>query len=122
MCAALPLIIKEEIFGYQFALACDFIKDNISPLFVKPDVHIKEIFKGLGISEKNASDYQIFRDVINFSEDIHEAPYTVDRVFWTIGGKALYKDRKVIKDIKIKSSKKEFIELVSLVLNPSSYG
>ncbi len=29
---ALPLIIKEEIFGFKFALACDFVKENISPL------------------------------------------------------------------------------------------
>ncbi len=49
---ALPLILKEEIFGYKFALACDFVKENISPLFVKPDIHIKAIFIGIGLSEK----------------------------------------------------------------------
>ena len=67
---ALPLLLKEEIFGLGFALACDFLKENGYPKFVKPDVHIKAIFHGIGIS-KSDSDYDVFKDVIRFSKDVN---------------------------------------------------
>ncbi len=104
---SLPLILKEEIFGYQFALSCDFIKENISPEFIKPDVHIRDIFIGIGISHDNISDYQLFRDVINFSESISEVPYTVDKLFWLIGSGNFYNY-----NIKINTNKKLFIEKI----------
>lgn len=102
---ALPLILKEEIFGYQFALACDFIKENISPYFVKPDTHIKDIFIGLGMSEAGTSDFQIFRDVIEYAESIDEDPYTVDKLFWLIGSGNFHHD-----NFKIKTNKHQFME------------
>lgn len=101
---ALPLLLQEEIFGYRFALACDFLKENIDPHFVKPDVHIKEIFTGLKLSEKGASDFQIFRDVILFSESISELPYAVDKLLWLIGSGNFYKA-----NIRINPSKPHFI-------------
>lgn len=101
---ALALLLEKEIFGYQFALACDFIKESISSEFIKPDVHIKDIFCGLNLSREGSSDFQIFRDVIRFSKDINEPPYTVDKVFWLIGSGNFYKA-----NIKIKSNKKDFI-------------
>jgi hypothetical protein len=87
---AFPRILKEEIFGHKFALACDFGKENISSQFVKPDAHIKAIFIGMGLSEKDASDFQIFRDVVKFADSIEEAPYSVDKVFWLIGSGNFY--------------------------------
>jgi len=105
---SLPLILKEEIFGYQFALACDFIKENISKDFVKPDVHIRDIFIGIGLSNKSSSDYQIFRDVINFSNSISEEPYSVDKLFWLIGSGKFY-----IYDIEVKTNKNNFIKLIN---------
>ena len=41
--AALPLVISEEIFGFRFALAGDFLKELGFVNYGKPDVHIKEI-------------------------------------------------------------------------------
>ena len=81
---ALPLLLKEEIFGLGFALACDFLKENGYPKFVKPDVHIKAIFRGIDIS-KSDLEYEVFKDVIRFSEDINELPYCVDKLFWLVG-------------------------------------
>lgn len=104
---ALPLILAEEIDGYGFALACDFIKEGISPLFVKPDVHIKAIFIGVGLSEKNASDFQIFRDVVKFAEDIDQIPYTVDKMFWLVGSGNFY-----LAGIKIQTNRDDFINLI----------
>jgi hypothetical protein len=103
----LPLILKEEIFGYQFALACDFIKDNISPDFVKPDVHIKDIFIGIGKSLEGSTDYQIFRDVIDFARSIEQTPYAVDKLFWLIGSGDFY-----LNNVKVPTKKKKFIESI----------
>ncbi len=102
---ALPLLLKEEIFGYQFALSCDFLKENGYPEFVKPDVHIIDIFVGLGISDTR-NDFQVFRDVISFSKSIQKLPYEVDKLFWLIGSGKFYLD-----EINVKTSKKEFIQL-----------
>ena len=105
---SLPLILKEEIFGYQFALACDFIKENISKDFVKPDVHIKDIFVGIGLSKDKSSDYQIFRDVLNFSNSISEEPYSVDKLFWLIGSGKFYNY-----GIEINTNKNNFINIIN---------
>ncbi len=100
----LPLILQEELFGFGFALACDFLKENISPDFVKPDTHIKDIFINLNLSDAGATDFQIFRDVIKFSEIIKETPYTVDKLFWLIGSGNFYDS-----EVKIKTDKRKFI-------------
>lgn len=105
---ALPLILKEEIFGYQFALACDFVKENISPLFVKPDVHIRAIFIGIGLSENKATDFQIFRDVVRFAESINQLPYAVDKLFWLVGSGNFYNS-----DLRVSTDRKKFIDSIN---------
>ena len=102
---ALPLLLEKEIFGMGFALACDFLKENGYPKFVKPDVHIKAIFNGLGISNSE-SDYEVFKDVIRFSETIGELPYKVDKLFWLIGSGDFY----LVYDKRIPTNPDEFIE------------
>lgn len=87
----LPLIMKEELFGYDFALACDFLKEHVSSEFVKPDVHIKEIFEGIGRSRSTDSDFQVFREVVKFAQSINEVPYRVDKLFWLIGSGKFYR-------------------------------
>jgi len=101
---ALPLLLEKEVFGLGFALACDFLKENGYPKFVKPDVHIKAIFCGIGIS-KSESDYDVFKDVIRFSEDINQLPYCVDKLFWLVGSGYFYLD-----NIRIGTNRDEFIE------------
>ncbi len=103
----LPLILKEEIFGFGFTLACDFIKDTLSPEYVKPDTHIKGIFKGILYSRKIASDVEVFEDVIKFSQRAKQVPFAVDKLFWLIGSG----DFNIIK-IKVRPNKQEFIQQV----------
>jgi len=103
---ALPLLLEKEIFGLRFALAYDFLKENGYPKFIKPDVHIKAIFHGIGIS-KSKSDYDIFKDVIRFSESIHKLPYCVDKLFWLVGSGYFYLD-----NIRINTNRNEFIERI----------
>ncbi len=106
---ALPLIIKEEIFGYQFALACDFIKENVSPEFIKPDTHIRYIFTETGICKKGDSDFDIFRHGIKYCQEIEIMPYNVDRLFWLIGSGDLFKTPKFSRK-RFKTDKKKFVE------------
>ncbi|OYT41994.1 MAG: hypothetical protein B6U86_01320 [Candidatus Altiarchaeales archaeon ex4484_43] len=115
--AALPLLLEKEIFGYRFALACDFLKESGYPKFVKPDTHIKDIFTGLGLT-KDEDDFQIFKDVISFSESIDKLPYEVDKLFWLVGSGRFYlfKDENG-NEFRIKTSKKEFIKIVKEKLN-----
>lgn len=103
---ALPLLLDKEIFGLGFALACDFLKENGYPKFVKPDTHIKDIFKGLGLSQYD-DDYEIFKDVIRFSESIDEIPYVVDKLFWLVGSGKFYLD-----GVTVNTDKDKFIEVV----------
>jgi hypothetical protein len=115
---ALALLLEREISGYGFALACDFLKENYSPQYAKPDTHIKGIFKGLSLSvikdTTKDEDIEIFRDVIKYSRSINELPYEVDRLFWLIGSGDFYlfTDLPEYKENKKKASKGEFIQRV----------
>lgn len=104
---ALPLLLKQEIYGFGFALACDFLKENGYPEFIKPDTHINFIARELGITE-SASDYGIFKDVVSYCERIDKLPYEVDKLFWLVGSGRFY-----LSDIKIKSSRNEFIKIIN---------
>ena len=103
---ALPLLLSEEIFGFGFALACDFLKENVSPQFIKPDTHINDIAQGLGIT-KSHKNYQIFKDVEAYCSRVKVTPYAVDKVFWLVGSGNFY-----LSGVKINSSKHEFINKI----------
>jgi len=100
---ALPLLLSEEIFGFGFALACDFLKENVSPEFIKPDTHLNDISQGLGIT-KSKNSYRIFKDVESFCRRIGVLPYEVDKVFWLVGSGKFY-----LSGTKINTSKQKFI-------------
>ena len=103
---SLPLLLGKEIYGMGFALACDFLKENGYPKFVKPDGHIIAIFYEIGIS-KSDYDYDVFKDVIRFSETINELPYRVDKLFWLVGSGYFYLDK-----VKIGKNRNKFIRKI----------
>lgn len=103
---ALPLLLSEEIFGFGFALACDFLKENVSPQFIKPDTHINDIAQGLGIT-KATNNYKIFKDVESYCSRIGVLPYAVDKVFWLVGSGNFY-----LSGVKVAASKHEFISQI----------
>ena len=109
---ALPLLLGEEIFGFRFALACDFIKENVSPEFVKPDVHIKDIFVGIGICESDDSDFEVFRKVVRFSKLVNKKPYWIDKLFWLVGSNTFYESLNYPIEQIINTSKQELIQLI----------
>ena len=85
---ALPMLVAEEIDGFGFALACDFLKELGYENFSKPDVHIKEIFPALGLCPYGASNYEVFKAVDRVARNAGVTPYNVDKVFWLIGRKS----------------------------------
>ena len=104
---SLPLLLKQELFGFGFALACDFLKEHGYPEFIKPDTHINDIFKGLGLT-KATTDFEVFKDVLAYCKRINVLPYEVDKLFWLVGSGNFY-----LYDIEIKSSKNKFLEQIN---------
>lgn len=88
--AALPLLLSEEIDGFGFALACDFLKELGFLNFAKPDAHIKAIVKGLKLASEATTDYAIFKDVVRIAAHCDRTPYDVDKVFWLVGSGRFY--------------------------------
>lgn len=103
---ALPLLLEKEIFGFGFALACDCLKENGYPQFIKPDTHLNDISRGLGITEAT-SDYHVFKDVEAYCKRNSILPYEVDKLFWLVGSGRFY-----LFGIKINSSKWDFLKRV----------
>ncbi|MGI6395024.1 MAG: hypothetical protein ACOX2F_09935 [bacterium] len=103
---ALPMIISKEIEGFGFALACDFLKEIGYEGFGKPDVHIKEIFYGLKLSDSK-EDYFVFNDLVEFANLAGKSPYYVDKLFWLCCTGNFHYD-----NIKVETNRKDFIEFL----------
>ncbi|MCO5188860.1 MAG: hypothetical protein M9928_21570 [Anaerolineae bacterium] len=103
---ALPLLLEKEIYGFGFALSCDFLKEAGYPEFLKPDVHIIDIAYSLGISPSR-DQYQVFKSMVAYCAEIGKLPYEVDKLFWLVGSGAFY-----LQKVSVKVSRTEFIEMV----------
>jgi hypothetical protein len=108
---AFALLLSEEITGFGFALACDFLKEWVSPQFVKPDTHTKDIFIGTYFSESADSDFTICRRIIEFANTINQVPYSVDKLFWLIGSGRLHVTPQRRVEVRFQTSKEEFIQI-----------
>jgi hypothetical protein len=115
---ALPLLLAQEIEGCGFALACDFLNGLGYENFSKPDVHVKDIFGGLGLCGEGASDYEVFRAVSRLARNAGVTPYDADKLFWLVGSGYFYEDPHIGNKGRIGRHKKEFIELASERLGP----
>lgn len=106
---ALPLLIQSKIRGLGFALACDLLKELGYTNYPKPDVHMMDVFHGIGLCE--ADPISVFEAVERMADDCRTAdttvtPYKVDKVFWLICSGYYYKEKP---EVRIKSRKKELI-------------
>jgi hypothetical protein len=106
---ALPMLLAQEIDGFGFALACDFLKELGYENFSKPDVHVKDILYAIGLSPYGVSDYEVFKAVARVARNVGVTPYNVDKVFWLIGSGYFYEDHHIGNNGRIGSRKKEFI-------------
>ena len=116
--AALPMLLDQEIEGFGFALACDFVMGLGYENFSKPDVHIKEIFQELGLCPWGTSDYEVFKAVARVARNVGVTPYNVDKLFWLIGSGNFYEDQDVGNGGRIGGRKKDFIEFAQTELEP----
>ena len=116
--AALPMLLDQEIDGFGFALACDFVMGLGYENFSKPDVHIKEIFQELGLCPWGTSDYEVFKAVARVARNVGVTPYNVDKLFWLIGSGNFYEDQDVGNGGRIGGRKKDFIEFAQTELEP----
>lgn len=115
---ALPMLLAQEIDGFGFALACDFVKELGYENFSKPDVHVKDIFWATGLAPFGTSDYEVFKAVARVARNAGVTPYNVDKLFWLIGSGHFYEDPHVGNRGRISGLKKRFIELARTELKP----
>lgn len=101
---ALPMIIEHEIKGIGFAIACDFLKEIGYEKYGKPDIHIKEIFRDLELSN-STEDYAILNDIIRIAQSVNKSPYNVDKIFWLCATGNFYREKK-----KFKTKRETFIK------------
>jgi hypothetical protein len=114
--AALPMVLAQEIDGFGFALACNFVKELGYENFSKPDVHVKDIFWALELSPWGTSDYEVFKAVARVASNVGVTPYNVDKLFWLIGSGYFYENPEIGINGKIGRRKKQFIEKAQTVL------
>lgn len=86
---ALPLLLKEELFGFGFALACDFLKESGYNGFVKPDTHLNDICRAAGITTAD-TDFGVFKDVAAYCAEHDLVPYEFDKLIWLVGSGNFY--------------------------------
>ena len=103
----LPKLIQKEIYGFGFALSCDFLKELGYTSYPKPDVHLMEIFYKLNLSEYDQ--FESYKKIIEMAKAVNKTPYEVDKLFWLIcSGKYYYHG------ITNKPLKAELIEYLTL--------
>lgn len=84
--AALPMILAAEIDGIGYPLACDFLKELGFINYGKPDVHIIDIFSGIGLCDSKS--IAISNSKNNYREGLILPKFlliNVDKLFWLIG-------------------------------------
>jgi len=108
---ALPLMISKEIYGFGFALACDFLKEIGYQNYAKPDVHLKKILPVLDLCD-SPDEYAVFKAVVRIASNVGKPPYAVDKLFWLIGSGDFYRS-----DLKIGRHADEFIKWAKPQLN-----
>jgi hypothetical protein len=107
---ALPLLISTKISGMGFALACDFLKELGYTSYPKPDVHLIQVFVGVGLSTNEP--ISVFEAIVRMADDCKEidpevTPYKIDKIIWLICSGRFYLD-----DASIGRHKEEFINLI----------
>jgi hypothetical protein len=118
---ALPLLLAQEIEGFGFALACDFLNGLGYENFSKPDVHVKDIFGALGLCPQGAADYEVFKAVARVARNAGVSPYNADKLFWLVGSGYFYDDPQIGNKGRIGAHKKDFIDVASAALEPTQY-
>ena len=103
---AFALLLSTKISNMGFAIACNWLKEIGYKNYPKPDVHIKDICKAIGVLDEQGKDGDCFEQTIKIAECCGVEPYRLDKVWWLICSGNFYRDS--IK-IKMPAKKAEFI-------------
>ena len=106
---ALPMLLSLEIKGFGFPLACDFLMGLGYFNFAKPDIHLKAIFKGVGLAGPKDDDYQVFKAIARVAKHKSVTPYNVDKLFWVVGSGYFYNHKHIGSRGRIGTSREDFI-------------
>lgn len=106
---ALPLLLSQEIFGIQFALACNWLKELGLTYYPKPDIHMVKVFSALGICEENQ--IECYKAMIALAKKCNVNTYQLDKVVWLICSGNYYRQPNV--EIKSKKLRDNFIEEIN---------
>ncbi len=111
----LPLLIAKKIYGLDFALACDVLKELGFTNYCKPDVHIMDVLEKTGMSTRDP--IEAFETMTQMARDCNVTPYKLDKVMWLICSGDFYLD-----NIRISRHKNELIDVLNnkLQLNPQN--
>lgn len=115
--AALALLLDQEIDGFGFALACDFLKEIGYDQFGKPDSQVRKIFEELGLCDKGVSDYKLFRVIVRIAKNSQVTPYNVDKWFWLIGSGTFYANPGLGNEGRVGGRAKDFYDFAKSQLN-----
>jgi len=115
--AALPMLLSQEIDGFGFALACDFLKELGFVNFAKPDVHVKAVVRGLRLSSKTANDYAVFKAVVRIASNCGKTPYAVDKLFWLVGSGRFYDHPEMGKKGRVRTNRNGFVRSARQLLS-----
>ncbi len=107
----LALHIDKEIFGFGFALACDFLKDVGYIQFAKPDTHLKNLFFSLQLCPSNSSDTEVLTAINQFAKHVGVTPKNIDKLFYLIGsGHFTYDHQGTVITVNIGRHREKFVE------------
>lgn len=79
---ALPLLLSAKIFGIQFALACNWIKELGLTEYPKPDIHMIKVFCALGVCKEDQ--IECYRAMLKVAQVCNVTAYQLDKVIWLI--------------------------------------
>jgi hypothetical protein len=93
--AALPMVLEQEIYGFGFALGCDWLKEIGYGNYGKPDTHTIDILFETGVCDTQ-DNYDIFKCMVRMARVCKEPVAGVDYLLWLIGsGKYVEKNEKI---------------------------
>ncbi len=95
-----PIYLTYELYGFDIALACDFMKELEEEFndFPKPDTHIMKLLFALGLIDKDAGPeaaYKSIRKMKDLAKDFQQfdstmTAYKLDKIFWLICSETFY--------------------------------
>lgn len=75
----------------------------------KPDVHVIDIFVGIGLCEQGASAYHVQKIISQIASEAGVSSYNVDKLFWLIGSGKFYEHTELGNNGLIGRKKEQFI-------------